>query len=97
MVASGRVAAEIHPCPASHKRMWQRSSIAATVKARKPARRNGDLDAALDWLRRSLYDAKTLDDDQRDRAESIIREIKTMVAASVAGWRPAAPKRAVAR
>jgi hypothetical protein len=64
------------------------------VKAQRPGqRRNGDLDSALDWCRRSVFDSEVLTEDQRDRAESIIREIKGMVAAPVAGWKPAGPKR----
>ena len=71
------------------------ANILARVKAQRPAqRRNGDLDASLDWLHRSLHDSELLTKDQEDRAETIVREIKGMVGAQADEWWPATPKRA---
>jgi hypothetical protein len=74
------------------------SGILTRVKAQRPSqRRNGDLDSAIDWCRRSVFDSRVLSDGQKELAESVILELKRLVAAPVADWRPVEPKRAAVR
>jgi hypothetical protein len=74
-----------------------RASI-AWIKARRPAqRRNPEVDQAADWLRRSLWDCKSLSDEMRAEGEELVIELKRLVGAPVSDWRPVEPKRPKSR
>jgi hypothetical protein len=70
----------------------------AWVKARKPGqRRNPEVDQAADWLRRSLWDCKSLSDEMRTEGEELVIELKRLVGASSPEWKPVEPKRQSSR
>jgi hypothetical protein len=65
-----------------------RAAIAWLKARRSTQRRNPDMDQAADWLRRSLWDCKSLSDEMRTEGEELVIELKRLVGAELAEWRP---------